>query len=111
MIDSGERNVLLSHIEYRRTRKEGLDLTNHTLLMRQPEEATDDETNQINEEVWIPVPAAKYLKYRANGWREAGSIEELPVSWREQAGDRDPFAPDKRAADGRAADKPEKGSE
>lgn len=102
MIQPGERGVLLSHIEYRQAREQGLGLENYDLLMLQPEEAKDEGTGteKLSEEVWRPVPAVKYLKHRANGWREAESLEELPVSWRETIGDRDPFEADKREEGG-----------
>lgn len=100
MIQPGERGVLLSHIEYRWAREQGLGLKNYDLVMRKPEEAKDEENGNLNEEVWLAVPASKYLKHRANGWREAESIEELPASWLEDVGDRDPFAPDERGEGG-----------
>ncbi len=95
MIQPGERGVLLSHIEYRWARKQGLGLKNYDLVMRQPEEAKDEDNGSLNAEVWVPVPASKYLKHRANGWREAESLEELPANWLDDIGDRDPFEPDK----------------
>ncbi|MDE2747177.1 MAG: hypothetical protein OXI41_14575 [Chloroflexota bacterium] len=89
-VRAGERAVLLSHDEYRRARAEGRGVEDYDVLMRRP----DDEpgAGELSEAArWISVPAAKYLKHRAIGWREAESADELPADWRELAAERESF--------------------
>lgn len=105
MVQPGQRALLLSHLEYRTIRKQGQGLESYDLLMRQPEDAegsdgtsgettgeTSGETRPESER-WLPIPAEKYLKHRANGWCEAGSFEDLPERYRDEAEIRDVFSP------------------
>ncbi len=92
MVQPGERGLLFSHREYRKVRKQGQELENYDLLMRQPEEAEPSEDGKPEPERWLQVRADKYLKHRATGWREAESITELPVRYREQAETRNVFS-------------------
>ena len=90
-VRAGERAVLLSHVEYRRARAAGRGVEDYDILMRRPEE-NEPEAGEVSEDQrWIPVPAGKYLKHRAIGWREAESVDDLPAAWRELAEERDAF--------------------
>ena len=100
MVHPGERAVLLSHYEYRLARKVGKGLEDYDILMRQPDEG-DAPGEQVGEtERWQLVRADKYLKHRATGWREAGSMDELPEHWHERAQGRELFPPESKRADG-----------
>lgn len=87
-VRAGERAVLLSHDEFRRARAAGRGVEDYDILMRRPE---DDADGLYEDEHWIQVPASKYLKHRAIGWREAESADELPAAWRGMAEGRDAF--------------------
>ena len=96
MVRPGERAVLLSHHEYRETRRRGLALESYDLLMRRPEDGEEVTEATPESERWLPVRADKYLKHRANGWREAQSADELPDAWLEAALERDAFPAERR---------------
>ena len=85
MVQPGERALLFSHRQYREVREQGQGLENYDLLMRGPEDPEASEKETPESERWLPVRADKYLKHRANGWREVGSLEALPERHREQA--------------------------
>lgn len=87
-VRAGERAVLLSHDEFRRARRAGRGVEDYDILMRRPEDEAD---GMYEDERWIQVPASKYLKHRAIGWREAESADELPATWRDLAEGRDAF--------------------
>ena len=91
MVYPGERVVLLSHREYRQARAIGRGLDDYDILMRQPDDVGPPEAGRSEDERWMPVPANKYLKHRAIGWREPESLDELPKEWHETAAARDPF--------------------
>ena len=91
MVFPGERVVLLSHHEYRQARAIGRGLDDYEILMRQPDDVGPDDGERSEDERWIAVPANKYLKHRAIGWREPKSLDELPQKWHETAASRDPF--------------------
>lgn len=90
-VRAGERAVLLSHDEFRRARRAGRGVEDYDILMRRPEDDTSEAGGLYGDERWIQVPASKYLKHRAIGWREAESADELPAAWRELAEGRDAF--------------------
>lgn len=92
LVRPGERALLFSHREYRAAREEGLDLSNYDVLMRQPDDADPSDSTVPEEARWQPAPANKYLKFRAGGWREASSLEDLPEEWQAQIAGRDVFA-------------------
>ena len=92
MVFPGERVVLLSHREYRLARAIGRGLDDYDILMRQPDDVGPEEGDRSEGERWMAVPANKYLKHRAIGWREAESLDDLPAKWQEAAAGRDPFA-------------------
>ncbi|MXV79358.1 MAG: hypothetical protein F4X58_08370 [Chloroflexi bacterium] len=90
-VRAGERAVLLSHDEFRRARAAGRGVEDYDILMRRPEDDAPDADGLYGDEHWIQVPASKYLKHRAIGWREAESADELPAAWRELAEGRNAF--------------------
>lgn len=92
MVRPGERAVLLSHPEYLQARAVGQGLDDYDILMRQPDDVGPEEDERSEDERWMPVPANKYLKHRAIGWREPVSLDELPAKWRETAATRNTFA-------------------
>ena len=91
MIQPGERAVLLSFHEFQLARSRGQGLDDYDILMRQPEELESEGGAPAGPPVWLPVPAAKYLKHRATGWVEAATLEDLPESRREEARKRGAF--------------------
>ena len=99
-VRAGERAVLLSHIEYRRARAAGRGVEDYDILMRRPEEDELEAGGLSEDQRWIPVPAGKYLKHRAIGWREAESADELPTAWLDLAEERDAFAAPRPSEEG-----------
>ena len=85
MVLPGERAILLSHRQYRQARGLGRGLDDYDLLMREPEDVGPEAVERSEAERWIAVPASKYLKHRAIGWREAESLDELPPQWHSRA--------------------------
>lgn len=80
---AGERPLLFSHAQLRHARS-AWGLADFDLLMRRPDDGPDaDELKDTPE--WQPVPALKYLKYRASEWREAGPGLPLPEPHRADA--------------------------
>ena len=100
LVRAGERAVLLSHSDYRRARAEGRGVEDYDILMRRPDDDEPEGAGASEDERWITVPASKYLKHRAIGWREAESIDDLPEAWRESAGGRDLFSAGSPPAEG-----------
>lgn len=94
LVYPGERAVLLSHSEYVTARAIGRGLDDYDILMRQPDDVGAEEGERSEDERWMPVPANKYLKHRAIGWREPQSPYELPEEWFEQAIERNSFPPE-----------------
>lgn len=93
MVMPGERAVLLSHHEYLIARSAGQGLENYDLLMREPDDEEPTLDGDGKSPQWMAIRADKYLKHRANGWREAESLDELPSKWRDRAADRFVFPP------------------
>lgn len=91
LVHPGERALLLSHDEYRRARANRHGLGDYDILMRQPDDVGSEADASSEQERWLPVPANKYLKHRAIGWREAETPYELPDKWFEQAIGRGAF--------------------
>lgn len=85
LVRVGERALLFSHHQYRHARAQGRGVEDYDVLMRRPEDDGSEGAGSPEKERWTTVPAAKYLKHRAIGWREAESEQELPSEWREQA--------------------------
>lgn len=100
MVWPGDRAVLFSHYEYRQARKHGRGLENYDMLMRRPDQVDPEQGESPEAERWSMVPASKYLKLRATGWREAESVDELPESWREEAEGRVFFPEQANAEEG-----------
>ena len=124
MVRPGERALLLSHHEYREARALGRGLESYDILMRRPDEAdapdgarpgsthgatpgsilgsTPGSTlgSTLEAARWQRIPADKYLKHRANGWREAESLDELPDQWIEAALERDAFREERPQPEG-----------
>jgi len=100
LVHPGERALLLSHHEYRRARVHGQGLGEYDLLMRRPEDVGTEADSPSEDERWMPVPASKYLKHRAIGWREAESPYELPDQWFEQAIGRGAFPEEQAEIEG-----------
>ena len=90
-VQPGERAALFSHVEFIEARDLGLGLENYDILMRPPLEVEDEKSVDLTQEDWQLLPAAKYLKHRANGWREPTSRKELPPKWLTAIGKRRPF--------------------
>ena len=100
----GERPVLFTHAQLIAVRRDS-GLGDYDLLMRRPTEGPQAEELQ-GTPLWQPVPAAKYLKFRALEWREADEIGQLPGEFRAAAETVDEaFGPD--GADGAGDDEGE----
>ena len=93
LVRPGERAVLLSHPQYLQARAIGQGLDDYDILMRQPDDVGPEEGERSEQERWMPVPANKYLKHRAIGWREAESLDDLPEEYRKTAADGGTFPP------------------
>lgn len=76
---AGERPLLFSYAQLRHARR-AWGLADFDLLMRRPDDGPDADELEGTPE-WQPVPALKYLKYRANEWREAGPGLPLPEQY------------------------------
>lgn len=100
LVHPGQRALLLSHHEYRQARAHGQGLGEYDLLMRRPDDVGTEADSLSEDERWIPVPAGKYLKHRAIGWREAESPYELPDQWFEQAIGRGAFPAEQAEIEG-----------
>ena len=85
LVQPGERGQLLSYLQYRTAREAGVALDNFDIYMRQPDDEESDDRPLDDKSRWQNVPALKYLKHRAIGWREAESIDELPEDRRQLA--------------------------
>ena len=83
-LEQGERPLIFTHEQYRGVRLAGRT-EDYAILMRRPEEDTRESAALSEAERWEPIPAKKYLKHRANEWREAASTDELPERWIDQA--------------------------
>ncbi len=91
LVRPGERALLLSHHEYSYARAQGQGLEDYDLLMRPPDEQEPADGADAPEPRWQPVPAEKYLKHRASGWREAQAADELPPKWLRAVRERNSF--------------------
>lgn len=100
LVRPGERAVLLSHGEYREARANGRGLDDYDILMRQPDDIGTEAESTSEDDFWLPVPASKYLKHRAIGWREAETPYELPEQWFEQAIERGAFPAEQAEIEG-----------
>lgn len=82
----GERMLLFLHRHLRAARAAGLPPADVDILMFRPP-SPDGQTPEGRPDhgEWTPVPAAKYLKRRAEEWREAERVEDLPIEYQERA--------------------------
>lgn len=79
----GERPAVFTHAQLAAVRRDS-GLREHDILMQRPTEGP--QADELKDEpLWQPVPAAKYLKFRALGWREAESVGQLPSEFRAAA--------------------------
>lgn len=91
-LDASQRPLLLFHRHLRAVRAAGDPPTDYDILMLSPPAADDeppDSPAAAEAGRWRRVPAAKYLKRRAQEWREAERLEDLPAEFRELAASLD----------------------
>lgn len=89
-LDASQRPLLLFHRHLRAVRAAGDRPTDYDILMLSPPAADDEPLDAAAEAgQWRRVPVAKYLKRRAQEWREAERLEDLPAEFRELAASLD----------------------
>ena len=90
-LDASQRPLLLFHRHLRAVRAAGDPPTDYDILMLSPPAADDEPLDAAAAEAgqWRRVPVAKYLKRRAQEWREAERLEDLPAEFRELAASLD----------------------
>ena len=83
---SGQRMLLFFHRHLRAARAAGLPLPDLDILMfRPPSPDGQKHDGSPDHGEWLRVPANKYLKRRAEEWREGERVEDLPLEYQERA--------------------------